>query len=117
MRYGQAALLIASAAALAGCAGGEASRPEAVIEVFSIPRNCVVEMNGEYIGPAPARISVPTTPEGRWMGSQATRYTIEVSTPNNSAVETKIYRGGDSIPRRLLFRPPYAHLYAGQAGR
>lgn len=111
MRPGQAAFLIAVAAALAACAGGEPSRPEAVVEVFSIPRNCVVEMNGEYIGPAPTRISVPATPDGRWLGAPATRYTIEVSTPNNSAVETKIYRGGDRIPRRLLFRPPYAHLY------
>jgi len=99
----------------AGCGGGATSAavPAAVpsertIEVLSLPRNCVVEMAGEYMGATPLKISVPATPDGRWRGSPGTIHAISVSTPNNRFVETKKWRGGDPIPQRLLFRPPYA---------
>jgi hypothetical protein len=99
----------------AGCGGGAPSiaAPAAVasertIEVLSLPRNCVVEMAGEYMGATPLKISVPSTPDGRWQGSPGTVHAISVSTPNNRFVETKKWRGGVPIPQRLLFRPPYA---------
>lgn len=99
---------------LAGC-GGASSPPmpaavpsERTIEILSLPRACVVEMNGEYLGGTPLKISVPATPDGRWPGPSSVVHAISVSTPNNRFVETKRYRGGDTIPQRLLFRPPYA---------
>ncbi len=99
----------------AGCGGGATSvavpaavPAERTIEVLSLPRNCVVEMAGEYMGATPLKISVPATPDGRWRGSPGTIHAISVSTPNNRFVETKKWRGGDPIPQRLLFRPPYA---------
>ncbi|MFM8807964.1 MAG: hypothetical protein ACKOJB_03485 [Chthoniobacterales bacterium] len=116
MRQTCMALLAACGALLsAGCGGGasSAAMPAAVpsertIEVLSLPRNCVVEMAGEYMGATPLKISVPATPDGRWQGSLGTIHAISVSTSNNRFVETKKWRGGDPIPQRLLFRPPYA---------
>jgi len=101
-----------AAAGLGGCGGGQMTYPESttVLEVVSIPPRCVVEMNGEYLGGTPVKIDIPSTPDGRWRGSPSTRHRITVSTPNNRAVETKEWRGGDVIPRRVLFRPPYAYL-------
>ena len=106
--------LVGAALALPGCGG----RPSAVVpaavpaertvEILSLPRNCVVEMNGEYMGGTPLKISVPATPDGRWQGPPSLVHAISVSTPNNRFVETKKWRGGDRIPQRLLFRPPYA---------
>jgi hypothetical protein len=100
---------------LAGCGGGTPSvaTPAAVpsertIEILSLPRNCVVEMAGEYMGATPLKISVPATPDGRWQGPPSAVHAISVSTPNNRFVETKKWRGSDPIPQRLLFRPPYA---------
>ena len=105
-------LFVLAAAGLCGCGGGQATYGPSttVLEVVSIPPRCVVEMNGEYLGGTPVKIDIPSTPDGRWTGSPSTRHRITVSTPNNRAVETKEWRGGDVIPRRVLFRPPYAHL-------
>jgi len=91
-----------AAAGLAGCGGGQMAYPETttVLEVVSIPPRCVVEMNGEYLGGTPVKIDI----------SPSTRHRITVSTPNNRAVETKEWRGGEVVPRRVLFRPPYAYL-------
>jgi len=99
---------------LPGCGGGEAVYRETTttIEVLSLPRGCVVEMNGEYLGGTPVKIDIPSTADGRWRGGPSTEHRITVSTPNNRSVETKKWRGGDPIPRRVLFRPPYAHLTA-----
>ena len=110
-----AALIVAACAALfvTGCGGGnQAVVPAAVpsertVEILSLPRNCVVEMGGEYMGATPLKISVPSTPDGRWQGAPSVVHAISVSTPNNRFVETKRWRGGDVIPQRLLFRPPY----------
>ena len=101
-----------AAAGLAGCGGGQMVYPDSttVLEVVSIPPRCVVEMNGEYLGGTPVKIDIPSTPDGRWRGSPSTRHRITVSTPNNRAVETKEWRGGEVVPRRVLFRPPYAYL-------
>ncbi len=105
-----------AALVLAGCAGGEPVAPDKVtMEVFSLPRGCVVEMNGEYLGTTPLKIDVPSTPEGRWGGAPGFTHVISVSTPNNRAVETRKWRGGDAIPRRVLFRPPYAAYLTGGA--
>ncbi len=100
---------------LIGCGGGENSAvppavglTESTVEILSLPRGCVVEMNGEYLGSTPLKISIPTTPNGRWQGPPGTLHAISVSTPNNRFIETKKWRGGDPVPRRLLFRPPYA---------
>ena len=103
-----------AALALCGCGGGQpapyagAVATEQTVEVLSLPRGCVVEMNGEYLGGTPLKISVPATPDGRWQGPPSLVHAISVSTPNNRFVETKKWRGGDRIPQRLLFRPPYA---------
>ena len=103
-----------AALALSACGGGGspavAAAPvssERTVEVLSLPRNCVVEMGGEYLGATPLKISVPTTPDGRWQGPPSVVHSISVSTPNNRFVETKKWRGGDPVPQRLLFRPPY----------
>jgi hypothetical protein len=103
---------LAVACGLAACGGGQAAYGPSttVMEVVSIPPRCVVEMNGEYLGGTPVKIDVPSTPDGRWAGANSTKHRITVSTPNNRAVETKEWRGGDVIPRRVLFRPPYAYL-------
>lgn len=99
---------------LAGCGGApETSYPgatptEMTVEILSLPRGCVVEMGGEYMGSTPLKISVPATPDGRWQGPPSVVHAISVSTPNNRFVETKKWRGGDHVPQRLLFRPPYA---------
>lgn len=108
------ALLALVATHLGGCGGtpsavtAAAVPSERTIEILSLPRNCVVEMAGEYMGATPLKISVPATPDGRWQGSPGTVHAISVSTPNNRFVETKKWRGGDPLPQRLLFRPPYA---------
>ncbi len=81
------------------------------MEVFSLPKGCVVEMNGEYVGAAPVKIDIPSTSDGRWQGRPGMSHAITVSTPSNRASETRKYRSGDPIPRRLMFRPAYAHLY------
>lgn len=80
-------------------------------EIFSLPKGCVVEMNGEYVGTAPVKIAIPSTSDGRWQGPKGMSHAITVSTPSNRAAETKKYRSGDPIPKRLMFRPAYAHLY------
>jgi hypothetical protein len=104
-------LLGAAVLLSAGCAGREASPPDTVtMEVLSLPRGCIVEMNGEYLGATPVKIDIPATPEGRWRGAPEFRHVIAVSTPNNRAVETRKWRTGDQIPRRVLFRPPYAQF-------
>lgn len=111
---GKVFLAIGAALLLAACGGGPSTvTPAAVpaektIEILSLPRNCVVEMGGEYMGAAPLKISVPATPDGCWPGPPGFVHAISVSTPNNRFVETKKWRGGDPVPRRLLFRPPYA---------
>jgi len=99
---------------LPGCGGGEMVYTETTttMEVFSIPPRCVVEMNGEYLGATPVKIEIPSTPDGRWRGGPSTEHRVTVSTPNNRSVETKKWRGGEPVPRRVLFRPPYAHLTA-----
>lgn len=106
---------IGTALLLAGCGGTapEAAYPGATttpmtVEILSLPRGCVVEMGGEYMGTTPLKISVPATPDGRWQGPPGAMHAISVSTPNNRFVETKRWRGGDPVPQRLLFRPPYA---------
>jgi hypothetical protein len=97
----------------AGCGGSRspdtaaAVPAELTVEILSLPRNCVVEMGGEYMGATPLKVSVPATPDGRWRGGGDVVHAISVSTPDNRFVETKKWRGGDPIPRRLLFRPPY----------
>ncbi len=102
-----------AALALSGCGGrgsvveSAAVPSERTVEVLSLPRSCVVEMGGEYMGATPMKISVPSTPDGRWQGPPSVIHSISVSTPNNRFVETKRWRGGDPIPQRLLFRPPY----------
>lgn len=109
-------LALVLALLLAGCAGGEPAAPSAVtMEILSLPRGCVVEMNGEYIGTTPVKVDVPATPEGRWGGAPGFTHAISVSTPNNRAVETRKWRSGDQIPRRVLFRPPYASYLTGAA--
>jgi hypothetical protein len=96
-----------------GCASSGPVAPESVtMEILSLPRGCVVEMNGEYLGSTPIKVDVPSTPEGRWKGAPGFTHVIAVSTPNNRAVETRKWRAGDPVPRRVLFRPPYAQ-YAG----
>jgi len=106
-------LLSLATVLLGGCGSREPAVLEAVrLEVLSLPRGCVVEMNGEFLGTAPVKIDIPSTPDGRWTGSPQTEHRITVSTPNNRAVETKVWRGGDRIPQRVLFRPPYAHLHS-----
>ena len=112
MVFARLLLLLALCFGLTGCGGGQALYPASttVLEVVSIPARCVVEMNGEYLGGTPVKIDIPSTPDGRWTGSPSTKHRITVSTPNNRAVETKEWRGGDVIPRRVLFRPPYAYL-------
>ncbi len=105
--------LLLACSALSACGGGGQARfspSTTVMEVVSIPARCVVEMNGEYLGGTPVKIDIPSTPDGRWTGANSTKHRITVSTPNNRAVETKEWRGGDVIPRRVLFRPPYAYL-------
>lgn len=107
-------LLVCSALSACGGGGQAVYGPTTtVMEVVSIPPRCVVEMNGEYLGGTPVKIDIPSTPDGRWTGSPSTKHRITVSTPNNRAVETKEWRGGDVIPRRVLFRPPYAYLTGG----
>lgn len=108
-------LALCGAALLTAACGGPPSRaePAAVpaemtVEILSLPRGCVVEMGGEYMGTTPLKISVPSTPDGRWTGPPSLMHAIAVSTPNNRFVETKKWRGGDHVPQRLLFRPPYA---------
>lgn len=110
--FARAIILLTACFFSAGCGGGQMTytATTTVMEVVSIPPRCVVEMNGEYLGGTPVKIDIPSTPDGRWTGSSATRHRITVSTPNNRAVETKEWRGGDVIPRRVLFRPPYAYL-------
>ena len=103
-----AALVLAGCGGPSGPASAAAVPSEMTIEILSLPRGCVVEMNGEYLGSAPIKISVPATPDGKWLGAPGTIHAISVSTPNNRFVETKKWRGGDRIPQRLLFRPPYA---------
>lgn len=94
-----------------GCAGREPSSSDSVtMEIFSLPRGCVVEMNGEYLGSTPVKVDIPATPEGRWTGAPGFSHVITVSTPNNRAVETRKWRAGDPVPRRVLFRPPYAQF-------
>jgi hypothetical protein len=112
MIFGRLVFACALSCTLSACGGGQAvyGPSTAVLEVVSIPPRCVVEMNGEYLGGTPVKIDIPSTPEGRWTGSPSTRHRITVSTPNNRAVETKEWRGGEVIPRRVLFRPPYAYL-------
>jgi len=110
----QSIVCAVAALALCGCGGRQAEpyagavATEQTVEVLSLPRGCVVEMNGEYLGGTPLKISVPATPDGRWQGPPSLVHAISVSTPNNRFVETKKWRGGDRIPQRLLFRPPYA---------
>ena len=102
------------AVSLAGCGGGASTVSSAAVptgatmEILSLPRGCVVEMNGEYLGSTPLKISVPSTPDRRWPGPRGAVHAISVSTPNNRFVETKKWHGGDPVPQRLLFRPPYA---------
>ncbi len=105
-------VVLAVACGVSACGGGQAAYGPSttVMEVVSIPPRCVVEMNGEYLGGTPVKIDIPSTPDGRWTGANSTKHRITVSTPNNRAVETKEWRGGDVIPRRVLFRPPYAYL-------
>jgi len=109
-----ASFAVCAALLLAACGGGQpapyaaAVPSEMTVEILSLPRNCVVEMNGEYMGGTPLKVSVPATPDGRWLGPPSVVHAISVSTPNNRFVETKKWRGGDRIPQRLLFRPPYA---------
>lgn len=106
-------ILVAASLLLAACGGREPAVVESTrMEVLSLPRGCVVEMNGEYLGTAPVKIDIPSTPDGRWPGTAQTEHRITVSTPNNRSVETKVWRGGERIPQRVLFRPPYAHLSA-----
>ncbi len=85
----------------------EATRVE-TIKIASLPRGCVVEVNGEYMGITPMVLRVPATPDGRWRGSSNGVYVMRVSTLNNKTGETKYWRGGQHIPSRLLFRPPGA---------
>jgi hypothetical protein len=107
-------LACGAALLLAACGGSPspvvpaAVPAERTVEILSLPRGCVVEMGGEYMGATPLKISVPATPDGRWQGPPGTVHAISVSTPNNRFVETKKWRGGNPIPQRLLFRPPYA---------
>jgi len=104
-------LAVAGALLCAGCAGREAVAPDTVtMEILSLPRGCVVEMNGEYLGATPVKVDVPATPDGRWRGAPGFTHVVAVSTPNNRAVETRKWRSGDQIPRRVLFRPPYAQF-------
>jgi hypothetical protein len=107
-------MLAVLAGGLSGCGGREVVSADTTttMEVVSLPARCVVEMNGEYLGATPVKIDIPSTSDGRWRGGPSTEHRITVSTPNNRAVETKKWRGGDPIPRRVLFRPPYAHLTA-----
>lgn len=108
------AIFACAAATLVGCGGAPSAvtaaavPAERTIEILSLPRNCVVEMSGEYMGATPLKVSVPATPDGRWQGPPSAVHAISVSTPNNRFVETKKWRGGDPVPQRLLFRPPYA---------
>ena len=110
------AVLAVAGTLLPGCSSTEeATTPYAppagkdlTVEIVSLPNKCVVEMNGEYLGGTPLKISVPATPEGCWPGPPSATHVISVSTPNNRFVETKKWHGGDRIPQRLLFRPPYS---------
>ena len=114
-----AAFVALSALGMAGCSStadytvpsaNPAQGEPVTLEIFSLPKGCVVEMNGEYIGGTPVKIEVPATADGRWQGPPSVTHVIKVSTPNNRSVETRKFRGGERIPHRLLFRPPYAHM-------
>lgn len=79
------------------------------MQVLSIPKACVVEMNGEYLGATPLEVAIPATADRRWPGGPNKVYSINVSTADNRAAESKQWRGGDPVPFRVLFRPPYAY--------
>jgi hypothetical protein len=92
--------------ALAGCTSHPAAaRPRRQVEITSIPPGAKIEINGRYVGDAPVRVDIDTTPNGRFW-----RDTIVKAYPADKGyTQIRAYNGAarwdisDSVPSEIEF--------------
>jgi len=83
------------------------ARPIAKIDICSSPPGCVVELNNEYLGVTPLELVVEANTHGTWTGTVFDApYFMRCSMPDGNGWEQKVWRPGDRIPSRILFRIP-----------
>ena len=97
-----AALLLA----FEGCASHPKTAPQRKqVEITSIPPGAKIEINGRYVGDAPVRVDIDTTPTGRFW-----RDTIVKAYPADKGfTQIRAYSGAarwnisDSVPSEIGF--------------
>ena len=97
-----AAVLLASD----GCASHpKTARQRMQVEITSIPTGAKIEINGRYVGDAPVRVDIDTTPTGRFW-----RDTIIKAYPADKGyTQIRAYNGAarwnisDSVPSEIGF--------------
>lgn len=77
------------------------------IAVHSLPPGCFVELNDEFLGATPLTIRVPSY-EGDWSGDWMGLHVLRASIPKGNGYEQKVWRTGDPVPKRVVFRIPGA---------
>jgi len=91
---------------LTGCASHQSAvRPRQQIEITSNPSGAKIEINGRYVGDAPLRVDVETTPSGRFW-----RDTIIKAYPADKGfTQIRAYNGAahwnisDTVPPKINF--------------
>jgi hypothetical protein len=111
-------LLALSVSTLAACANHEPEKDAIVrkakevsaIHVHSLPPGCFVELNNEFLGVTPLTIRVPSY-EGNWTGGFGKYHIMRVSIPRARGYDQKLWRTGDPVPKRVVFRIPGAERW------
>jgi hypothetical protein len=74
------------------------------IEIASIPPGCIVELNGEFLGLTPFRLTVDSDSEGRWSRWDAHVYVLTCTAPTGQ-FDSRRWLCATKIPSAILFRP------------
>lgn len=84
----------------------EASGLQKTILIQSFPQGGILELNNEFVGTTPMRLTVKTGAGGSWTsyGSRANKFVLKCSSADGGVWEEKVWLVGQRVPDRILFR-------------
>jgi hypothetical protein len=76
------------------------------VQILSEPSGARIEINGDYVGDAPLMVTIPCSPDGRFMETTRIR---ALPILDGQYTQAKIFSGGhrilknDTVPSRIFF--------------